>query len=395
MNWKLGLFLYEEMDYPAAEAWLDHQAARGWELDRLWGRLARFRRSGREDLHYYVDLHQSPEADGNDPDGYYQHCAEAGWEYVTHCGGMAVFASSPVARPEPVHTGGPMERRTYWRRAIRPAVLGNLTALLLLIALIWVLGWMERSGVGHPKALSELLCSTAYLFAGMGILCTLVGLVWSILSGLCHWQRWKRAAERGERPRLSQTWARVRGGVDELGRLLMGLYFLCALLELALPLLGYSGYDVAARRPELREDPLVMAEEVGVDPAEVVYLAEEPVFSLLVRGQLYWENARAEGGYQSVCCERYTCMSEGYASLLARAICWENSRDNYTGYGLLEFVPAELGTDEAWSARDGAFLLLREGRTVALVGSHVMDGSERDLTAPEHLVDILDRLEMR
>ena len=204
-----------------------------------------------------------------------------------------------------------MERRTYWRRAIRPAVLGNLTALLLLIALIWVLGWMERSGVGHPKALSELLCSTAYLFAGMGILCTLVGLVWSILSGLCHWQRWKRAAERGERPRLSQTWARVRGGVDELGRLLMGLYFLCALLELALPLLGYSGYDVAARRPELREDPLVMAEEVGVDPAEVVYLAEEPVFSLLVRGQLYWENARAEGGYQSVCCERYTCMSEG------------------------------------------------------------------------------------
>ena len=36
MNWKLGLFLYEEMDYPAAEAWLDHQAARGLSLIHIW-----------------------------------------------------------------------------------------------------------------------------------------------------------------------------------------------------------------------------------------------------------------------------------------------------------------------------------------------------------------------
>ena len=59
MRRKLGLFLYEEMDYKAAEDWLNRRAAAGWELDRIWlNVLAWFRPSGRTDLRYCVDLHR-------------------------------------------------------------------------------------------------------------------------------------------------------------------------------------------------------------------------------------------------------------------------------------------------------------------------------------------------
>ena len=167
------------------------------------------------------------------------------------------------------------------------------------------------------------------------------------------------------------------------------------LFETLLPLAGYSGHAVAAHRGALRERPLVMAEEVGLNPDTVIYLSWEPVWSLQVQGGRYVEQTAPEGGYQFVYCQRYTCLSEGYAARLCRALREESGAYNYEGYGLLDFQPVELGLDESWSARDGSFLLLRQGRTVALTGVHVMGGGAPDLTEPETLAVIADRLDLR
>ena len=395
MKRKLGLFLYEEMDYKAAEDWLNRQAAAGWGLDRIWlNVLAWFRPSGRTDLRYCVDLHRKPDEYALDMEDYYQLCADAGWEYVAQSSGMAIFASSPVARPVPLQTDRKMEERTYWKRAIRPAILGHLLLLGLLAALAALWGWLQWRGVGRAVKPSEILCSTACLFGALGVLCCVIGLLWSIPAGLLHWRRWKRAVEREEPVASSPFWSRFRGGVGWLGWLLMELCVIFQLVELFIPFLGYSGYDVAAHRPELRERPLAMAEEMGVDPNAVTYIREEPVWSLLVQGLRYHEDAREEEGYQFLSCDRYTCVSDGYASLLVRAIRWESGRSGYEAYGLLDFVPVELGLDESWSARDGSFLLLREGRTVALVGAHILDGGAPDLTGERMWNAALERLDL-
>ena len=205
---------------------------------------------------------------------------------------------------------------------------------------------------------------------------------------------WKRAAEAGgAAPRLSETWARVRGGVDELGRLLMGLYFLCALLELALPLLGYSGYDVAARQRSCGSPG--HGGRSGCGPRRSgLSCGRAGLFSVGPGTALLGE--RPGGGRISECLLRALYLYErGLCFLLVRAICWENSRDNYTGYGLLEFIPAELGTDEAWSARDGAFSSSAGGADSGPGGESCHGRQRAGPDCPEHLVDILDRLEMR
>lgn len=109
--------------------------------------LAWFRPSGRTDLRYCVDLHRKPDGYALDMEDDYQLCADAGWEYVAQSGGMAIFASSPVARPVPLQTDRKMEERTYWKRAIRPAILGHLLLLGLLAALAALWGWLQWRGV--------------------------------------------------------------------------------------------------------------------------------------------------------------------------------------------------------------------------------------------------------
>ena len=78
MRRKLGLFLYEAMDYKAAEDWLNRRAAAGWELDRIQlNVLAWFRPSGRTDLRYCVDLHRKPDEYALDMEDDYQLCVDA------------------------------------------------------------------------------------------------------------------------------------------------------------------------------------------------------------------------------------------------------------------------------------------------------------------------------
>ena len=384
---RLGLFLYDTLDAQAAEDWLNRKAQKGWALTRLWlCTIALFRRSKRTDLRYRVELQDPRQAAG---EAYRSRCADGGWDPVAQAGNLVILASRPVAQPAHLRTEAGMEARSDWRLAVRPALWSGVSVLLVLLALLVGFGLMN--GHSAPVRWSGLLCSTALLLAVLGLLAGLAGSIWNLPAALLRWRHWKGGKTA---PKSGPSFARVRGALRRLGWLCTALFFVFSLFEAFLPLAGYSGRAVSAHRGALRERPLVMAEEVGLDPAAVTYLSWEPVWSLQARGGRYMEQMQAEGGYQYVYCQRYTCMSEGYAALLVRAIRAESGTYNYEGYGLLDFQRADLGFVGSWTAREGSFLLVRQGRTVALVGVHVMGGGAPDLTEPETLAILRDRLEL-
>lgn len=393
MNWKLGYFPFCAVDYRAAQAWLDRQGAMGWRLKGIHlGCIARFERSGQERVRHCVDLHR--EVDGVwDDDEYLRLCADSGWDYVTWVRGMAVFAARPVCDPAPLQTDRGLEEETFWRRVIRRDLLDTLlgVVMLALLGVLWAVAWGGEGGL-RARPSYELLCSTGALLLAASLAVLAVSLIWD---PVYHLRRWRQRRRGGQTAGPKTFWPRLYGTWSLLPKALMTAYLVFYLLELGIGAFGgYSGREVADRRPELRERPLVMAEEMGVDPNAVTYISEEPVWSLLVQGVRYHEDAREEEGYQFLSCDRYTCVSDGYAALLARAIRWESGHSGYGAYGLLDFVPVELGLDESWSARDGSFLLLREGRTVALVGAHILDGGAPDLTGERMWNAVLERLDL-
>mgnify|MGYP006071309059 CR=1 FL=1 len=395
-RWKLRLFPYENMDYKAAEVWLNRQGEKGWALERVWfSALAVFSRSEREDLRYCIDLHKK--WDATQDDGYFQLCNQAGWDYVAQVRNMAIFSARPVAEAVPLQTDRTMEERLYWRRAILPTLLDSLIGLLLLAALVAAIGLVAWGRDSLLASWSAQLCSTSFLCLLLSAVFCVLELVWAIPSGFLHWRRWKRAVEEDEPiPAASPLWSRLEGLVGRLGGFLFRLYLLFYFLEaFFLLLVGYSGSDVLDHRPEYQTTPLVMAEDVGLDGEAVDYLSYKPVLSPMVRGTRYLEEVDTGEGLVMVWCDRYTCATEWYAQLLTSALWKDSARSNYEGHGVLEFQMADLGTEEGWTARKGSFLLLREGQTVALVGVQDLRGDSPDLTMPEQLQTILTRLDLR
>ena len=265
--------------------------------------------------------------------------------------------------------------------------------LLAIAAAVVLMGYRYRE---YLAALTPLLCSTSFLCWILGTVFCLLGLLWAIPAGILHWRRWKRAVEEDAPvPASHPVSARLLGHVQRLGGLMVRLYLLFCVVEAFAPLVvGYSGFDIAERRPAYRDHPLVMAEDVGLDDTKVGYLSDEPVFSPLVQGEKYMEEVATENGVDVVWCERYTCLTEWYAKVVTHGLLGDTARINDRGCGIMNFRPERLGTDGGWSAREGSFLLLREGRTVALVGVQCLGGDSPDLTEPEQLQTILERLEL-
>lgn len=394
MKRKLGYFPFEAMDAQAAEVYLNRKAAAGWELGGIYlGYWAWFRRTTQKELHYCIDLYD--ETGRLDHKGYLQLCANEGWSLVTQVRQMAIFSSHPLCDPAPLHTRRQVEKGEWWRRVIRPRLQSNLLVLALLAVMSWLLWWMRYGKGGYSRPSSEMLCSTGTLFALLCVVLALIGLVWLPCAALRRRRRSQRTSDGGETLPPSAFWSRVRGTLAVLPRLLLLLYVLFTFLELMLPVLvGYRGYSAPSRRADMRQRPIVMAEEVGVDPAALYYSFRQPVWSLQVQGERYTEAAKVNGKIEFIYCNRYHCMTQGMAQRLVDALRWDIQQGNEPSLGMLTFQRVSLGFDESWATADGGFLLLRQGRTVVLTGVHFMDSAVPDLTVPERLETIRERLEL-
>ena len=132
------LFSYLAIDYKAAQAELDRMAAEGWALERVHsGVLARFRRTDRTDLRYFLDWTDATKPEEHD---YLQLCTEAGWELVETVGYLNIYASRPGTDPLPIQTDPALEYQRDPKKVLRRMLLADLPLLIpqLLILLLAV-----------------------------------------------------------------------------------------------------------------------------------------------------------------------------------------------------------------------------------------------------------------
>jgi len=149
MKRKRTLFCFSRGDFKAVEGYLNEQARKGWELEKV-GLLARWKRTDRRDLTWCVDL-AKPNQDRELRQDYTEFCAEGGWELMDFYGRMYIFKSMPGRQAVPVQTDPELEKKNYNRYYIRNTILS--VVVLALYVAFWLalgaaLGGSGRRGTG-------------------------------------------------------------------------------------------------------------------------------------------------------------------------------------------------------------------------------------------------------
>lgn len=383
MNTTLGFFPYEAMNYKAAQAWLDRKAEQGWGLRHIYlGCVARFQRA--EKPSHFVDLDIRSAFDDDTDADYLQLCSDAGWELVQQLRGMLLFRAVPGKAPAPIQTDGELEWERFWER-YRPRIWSTLLLLvgLGLLALLLVL-----------PAKRNL---TAALALNSGLICLLY-LALYVLFGLWEWGRSRRYLARCRRSGRVEPPGALATLSDSICRLRTPLLLLILVFTLAEPFgfgktVDLNWYPIneeyAATVEACREWPVVLASDLGLpDSGDSRHL--EGFGSVLVDFLEYRELTDGEGpdaSFHILTTERYACLNEP----LARWVIGQRREETRKGaflWGELPWEPApDLGFDECYACRTGSYLLLRQGRVVALVGC---TGS--DLTTRQSLEAIQARV---
>lgn len=224
-NRKYTLFSFSGDVYKGVEQYLNDQAARGWELERVGSYFARFRATDRTDLKYSVDLVSGKKEEQAE---YLELCREAGWDQVGRRGRMAIFASQPGRNPVPVQTDPQLERSNY-RRIYRREL-----TWVLIVVLVWGLfyAWLMRlAGVGEgnfAQAAQTLrygwVRSWQVVLFDIAVVLLAVCLVPSMASCLRAWIGNRRAGKIVAPPR----WALWADGVSTMMWVLIILIVLAA-----------------------------------------------------------------------------------------------------------------------------------------------------------------------
>ena len=186
-------FAYLVPDHLAAQDHLNAMAKKGWELDRIaWGYFAKFKRSQREDLTYFLDWTDPEKGEQED---YLQLCRDAGWDLAFQQRYWNIYASRPGSAPSPIQTDPELEYQRFRKKVLRRMgltfgfVLLGLLPFLLLIqtdfssfsSLSWIRRWEE--------VLSEDLFTTVLLFlVPFWGLCALTYCT-MLARRLLHWKR--------------------------------------------------------------------------------------------------------------------------------------------------------------------------------------------------------------
>lgn len=218
--WKL--FSYLSIDREAAQDMLNGMAGRGWELDRLFPfRLARFRRTERKDLRYFLDW-TDPKIE-EEPD-YLQLCEDAGWEFLRRVDYWNLYVSRPGTSPSPIQTDPETEYARFRGKVLRRMAIGAgiFLAVLGFYALI-ILAAMTRPWA-NLGALSQPFYLGSISFPVMLLLLPFL-LLWEAadLIRTASWLwRWKQALLTGQDPPPAV------GG--EVWKVLCALFFLCGTL---------------------------------------------------------------------------------------------------------------------------------------------------------------------
>lgn len=226
-RWRL--FSYLVIDHKAAQADLNAMAEQGWELKKLWNELplAKFRRTERTDLRYFVDWADTAKPEES---AYLQLCKDAGWELVHTQGYRNIYASTPGCAPLPIQTDPELEYQRFRKKVMRRIAM---TAVLPQLPWVVYLLWLFCLEGATPPAVTQLLRSLFLTNNALSLfLLTLPLLLLALLVyGLCMARQllvWRRAVREGTPPEPSLPAARRRGLLSLLAQ--PYLLLLCVLL---------------------------------------------------------------------------------------------------------------------------------------------------------------------
>lgn len=236
-------FSYLILDREGAQRRLNAMAARGWALDRVrFGLLARFRRTWRTDLRYFLDW--SDPLFQEDPD-YLQLCADAGWEPVQEVEYLNLYASRPGTSPSPIQTDPELEYQRFRKKVLRRMGIGVAVCLFALLPLLFDL----LSPSPSPAWLTAPLLSSSLIFSALPFLlpCWLAGGAAYLILLLRRLWVWRRQIRAGRPLTGLAPWAsRLWGGIRALGYLSLGLIIVFLLGDILLNGLLNPSYLVGA-----------------------------------------------------------------------------------------------------------------------------------------------------
>lgn len=235
-------FSFLTVDHKEAQAFLDRRAAQGWELVKVRGPFAKFRRTERKDLTYFLDW--SDPKFHEDPD-YLQLCADAGWELVQTVGYLNLYASKPGTRPLPIQTDPALEFQRCRKKVLHRMFWGSFPLLLLMAILVLAFLYLPHR---DPGALLWEMMSESNLFALLFLLSPLYlpgGAAYLVYLAR-RLLRWRRAAQAGEPlPGPDPRWARVWSRLNLARWALFVPLLLCTLADGLLNQLFSAAYCVA------------------------------------------------------------------------------------------------------------------------------------------------------
>lgn len=242
-RWRL--FSYLVIDHKAAQADLNAMAEQGWELEKLWTELplAKFRRTERTDLRYFVDWADTAKPEES---AYLQLCKDAGWELVHTQGYRNVYASTPGCAPLPIQTDPELEYQRFRKKVVRRiAMTAVLPQLPWVVYFLWLFG-LEGAA---PPAVTQMLRSFFLSSNGLSLfLLTLPLLLPALLVyGLCMARQllvWRRAVREGTPPEPSLPAARRRGLLSLLAQLYFSLLAVLLFADILFNGLGNIGLPI-------------------------------------------------------------------------------------------------------------------------------------------------------
>lgn len=343
------LFPFLTMDYKAAEVWLNQKAAQGWQYTSkttLWGYLFRLRRTERTDLRYCVDI-----SGGKKDQDYRNFLNQAGWGWEGTVRHMDIFSSLPGTDPVPIQTDAGLERQRFGRRYFWRTWLGKLIFSLLAATLLALPHILLGDHPYYPRFLLNQLSSWRDLCQLPFFPLLLLSVLWELTALPLYYFR----SRRDGLPDPDSRWA-WRRGVTEFA--VSMLIMLTIILPLILSFLPDSEHTYTqSEREELRDQPVVTAEEVGLIYAGYAMDSVHTGTPLVNRWE-YLELVDCDSTWSLfLYTRRYHCLLEGLAVRAAQALMEDDP-----------FTPVDLGFDESWIFRpdphdDYSILVLREGRT--------------------------------
>lgn len=423
------LFSFPPYMYKAVERYLNDQAAKGWELEKVgrFGYLAKFRRTHRTDLRYCTDLisYRRGKKGRAEVEEYLALCREGGWELVDRRDNIGVFLAKLGAAPAPIQTDPEVERAHYRQVRLNGlfwVMISLLIDLIYWLFLLWT-GW-QTGGEEWISGIPEHLLFSWYhnwMIVALGVILPLLALPALLRLGGLLWS-WVRS-RRDQAIPTPARWAMWTGAAVNTAVMVLLLILLAAgVVEVikvknialfigsfigSMYLLGHSlTVERMTSHPWEASQMRTKGIVVGAFSAAAI------VLTIVVGGGGEQTGIGPAGWYdqvrfpldqvedeprQGVSATRYDCWNEELAEQVVDTRCLEAvtpERVMYRGmtvwdYRCDELIPLDLSwadeawlgnwTNDGWGEEQGQVLVARKGCVVMWMS----DGME--LTRPDVL----------